>query len=322
MILKKPDFKFKQIAMVYSERGVRCQLKIRNGNIAFLKDQKVVNQIPTDRANLILVVGDISISSYLIKHAKKNGVTMSLLDYNLRPISSLSSGAEGNYILRSQQYKMSESHQLIIAKGLIEIKLSNQEKLASYVSGNNLSLFDRKLLGSIVEVKSLLGIEGSAARSYFGVIFSNLDNFHRIPRAKLDKTNLLLDVGYSMLFNFVEALANSYGFDLYKGVYHQTFFERKSLVCDLVEPFRPIIDKELVKMIDFDKIFDDDFIKRHDGSFGLKWQSAKKYQMIFMKAILDRKMEMFDLIRSVYYLHFDQTKELFIFDLDKKRAQQ
>ena len=322
MILKKPDFKFKQIAMVYSERGVRCQLKIRNGNIAFLKDQKVVNQIPTDRANLILVVGDISISSYLIKHAKKNGVTMSLLDYNLRPISSLSSGAEGNYILRSQQYKMSESHQLIIAKGLIEIKLSNQEKLASYVSGNNLGLFDRKLLGSIVEVKSLLGIEGSAARSYFGVIFSNLDNFHRIPRAKLDKTNLLLDVGYSMLFNFVEALANSYGFDLYKGVYHQTFFERKSLVCDLVEPFRPIIDKELVKMIDFDKIFDDDFIKRHDGSFGLKWQSAKKYQMIFMKAILDRKMEMLDLIRSVYYLHFDQTKELFIFDLDKKRAQQ
>ena len=96
MILKKPDFKFKQIAMVYSERGVRCQLKIRNGNIAFLKDQKVVNQIPTDRANLILVVGDISISSYLIKHAKKNGVTMSLLDYNLRPISSLSSGAKGN----------------------------------------------------------------------------------------------------------------------------------------------------------------------------------------------------------------------------------
>lgn len=69
-----------------------------------------------------------------------------------------------------------------------------------------------------------------------------------MPRTRADIPNLLMDIGYTFIYNFVEANLNLYGFDIYKGFYHQLFFERKSLVCDLVEPFRCLIDKQIRKM--------------------------------------------------------------------------
>ena len=40
----------------------------------------------------------------------------------------------------------------------------------------------------------------------------------------------------------MESYIKMFGFDLYVGVYHRLWFKRKSLVCDLIEPFRCIID--------------------------------------------------------------------------------
>ena len=45
------------------------------------------------------------------------------------------------------------------------------------------------------------------------------------------------------LFNFIECFLRMYGFDLYVGVFHRLWFKRKSLVCDVMEPFRCIIDR-------------------------------------------------------------------------------
>ncbi len=41
-----------------------------------------------------------------------------------------------------------------------------------------------------------------------------------------------------------------YGFDVFCGVLHRQFYMRKSLVCDVIEPFRPIIDLQIRKAND------------------------------------------------------------------------
>ena len=45
---------------------------------------------------------------------------------------------------------------------------------------------------------------------------------------KSDVLNVTLDIGYSILFNFMESFIRMFGFDLYVGVFHRLWFKRKS----------------------------------------------------------------------------------------------
>ena len=55
-------------------------------------------------------------------------------------------------------------------------------------------------------------------------------------------------------FNCMDSLLRLYGFDTYKGFYHKLFFQRKSLACDVMEPFRCVIDKQILKAFNLGQI--------------------------------------------------------------------
>jgi len=103
-------------------------------------------------------------------------------------------------------------------------------------------------ISDVEAVDSLRGLEGNASKLFFSAYFKEIGRHRRAPRTKEDILNLLLDIGYSYLYRFIESNLNLYGFDIYKGFYHTLFFERKSLVCDLVEPWRCIMEKKIRKM--------------------------------------------------------------------------
>jgi len=128
----------------------------------------------------------------------------------------------------------------------------------------------------------------------------------RKPRCKNDILNLLLDIGYHYLFNFIEANLELYGFDTYCGVYHKFFFQRKSLVCDIIEPFRCIIDRRLRKSFNLNQINPDDFGFKN-GQYFIKREFNKKYTKIFLKEILKHKEPIF-LYAQTYYRSFVKDK--------------
>ena len=111
-----------------------------------------------------------------------------------------------------------------------------------------------------------------------------------------------------MLFNFIETIIRYYGFDLYKGFYHTDYWIRKSLVCDLIEPFRPIIDETVVTCIRQRKIVPGDFYNKK-GSLELEKKKWPGYQIYFANAILNRKEDIFMFIRN-YYRAFSNTKDI------------
>ena len=78
------------------------------------------------------------------------------------------------------------------------------------------------------DFNSLLGIEGNMAKLYFGTLFQSHNWNGRTPRAKTDITNLLLDIGYTYLFNFVDSLLKLYGFDTYSRALLYSVFEIKN----------------------------------------------------------------------------------------------
>ena len=103
--------------------------------------------------------------------------------------------------------------------------------------------------------EELLGIEGNAARLYFGAFDGmlkagdkaetpegfRLDFEGRNRRPPRDPVNALLSLGYSMLTKDLTIACYSVGFDPMMGYYHQPRFGRPALALDLMEPFRPLI---------------------------------------------------------------------------------
>lgn len=95
----------------------------------------------------------------------------------------------------------------------------------------------------------LRGLEGSAARAYFGgytALFAPQLNFAgRNRRPPRDPVNACLSLGYTLLhFDAVRA-AQGAGLDPLLGFYHRPSFGRESLACDLIEPLRPAVDEWL-----------------------------------------------------------------------------
>lgn len=166
-----------------------------------------------------------------------------------------------------------------------------------------------KLQSGTLDMNTIMGIEGSAARVYFPQMFNNVKWKGRKPRIKCDYVNAALDIGYTILFNIMDALINCYGFDEYYGVLHRCFYMRKSLVCDLMEPLRPVIDYALRKAINLQQIKEEDFEVR-DKRYMLEWKKSPQYTQIFLKAILGYRDEMFSYIQGYYRAFMKQKAAL------------
>lgn len=157
---------------------------------------------------------------------------------------------------------------------------------------------------SACNTSELMGIEGYASKVFFASFFKPMEWNRREPRCKRDIYNLLLDIGYTYLFNFIEAMLGLYGFDVYCGVHHKFFYQRKSLVCDLIEPFRCIIDQRLRKAYNLKQIKEEDFITKN-GMYYLEYKNQKHYTSLFLKDILGRKEEIFLFIQRFYRWFMD-----------------
>jgi len=312
-MLSRPDFMAKQMLFIESDSSKKLRLK--NSNLILTdENNKISLQHPCSKIFMVFILGEFSITSVLIKNAKKYAVPIVFLNHNLKPYFSILPDNKGNFLLRKKQY--SNSNDLEIAKHIIRNKVKNQVSLMNSLryktvkEKNNISKI-KKLFREINNVQSsqeLLGVEGTASKLFFETYFKNLDFSGRKPRCKDDIFNLLLDIGYYYLFNFIEANLELYGFDTYCGFYHKLFFQRKSLVCDLVEPFRCIIDRRIRKSFNLKQINKDDFYFKN-GQFYVKRDFNKKYSQLFLKEILQQKEKIFLYIQS-YYRSFIKEKEI------------
>ncbi len=313
-MLTLPDFKEKQILFI-DTRSHEGETKIRfqNDNLVFLKDEKIINRASCHKIFTIFIIGEITITSGIIKNALRYGISIFFLTSNFKVYAEIGSKGEANFLLRMQQYKTLVEKELKLAKFLVKNKLKNQARLLE-------KKIEKEIIIKIEKSEneeSLRGIEGNYAKEFFKIYFKKLKWQRREPRTKLDINNLLLDIGYTQIFNFIDSLLRLYGFDTYKGVYHKLFFARKSLSCDIEEPFRSIIDKALLKAFNLGKINNDDF-KFKDGGFILPWENSFKYSRIFSEAIMDRKEEIYNFIQA-YYRHImrDEDNDLIEFNINK-----
>lgn len=311
-MLSAPDFKQKQIIFAMLSHGEK--LSFKNDNIVITNSEGIRYQSTCYKLFAVFIVGHITITTGLLQRAKKFGFSIVLLTHGLSPYGSWFAKAEGNVLLRRKQYNYQS---LEIAQHIVANKIASQidflrkrrkksPELKEVIK--KLNTYQQRLPDNGLTLQDLLGIEGIASRIYFPQMFDNINWQGRKPRVKHDIVNVLLDIGYTQLFNIIDALLNLYGFDVYQGVYHQTFYQRKSLVCDLVEPFRPIIDQAIRNAYNLGQINEKDF-SLVQNQYRIIGKPAQPYIALLLKAILAEKDIIFLYIQS-YYRAFMQDKAI------------
>ena len=302
-MITRPDFEKKQILFVFPNQGDKMSFK--NDNIVIVdSDKKIKHQSTCYRLFMVCIVGDITLTTGIIRRSRKFGFTICLMTSSMKLYQILGSTMEGNTLLHKKQYTYSG---LSIARHLVKNKINNQ-KLA--IKKLRIKTDDAKdVIASLEnfanrteecnELSELLGLEGNSAKLYFREVFSTVDWKGRQPRIKSDYINCSLDIGYTILFNFIDALLGIYDFDTYYGVLHKNFYMRKSIVCDIMEPFRPIIDLKTRKSINYGQI-NEDLFQIDNKRVELSWKHSTKVTQLYLEAILERKDEIFLYIQGYY----------------------
>lgn len=302
-MLNVNDFSKKQIIVLLANQGDK--LSFSNDNIVVRdKDGKIKHQSTCYRLFMIFIVGNISITSGLIQRSKKFGFAICLMSTTFKVYEVLGGRMEGNTLLRKHQYAYSETD---IGRKIEQNKIINQTEVLKQIrnkseylkEGINLLENLSSTLESETDYLTIMGIEGNAAKIYFPRMFENVKWNGRKPRIKNDYINVTLDIGYTMLFNIVDAILQVYGFDTYYGVFHKCFYMRKSLVCDIMEPMRPIIDYSVRKAINLGQCKEEHF-EEYNRRWCLKYKNNPAYIQFLMTSILEFKNDIFMYIQKYY----------------------
>lgn len=305
----RKDIEFKTIFVIncIKERNLR----VSNGEL-LLQEQddggglKILTKLPFQKILALFVIGHITITTPLIDKCQKFNVAIIVVKPNLRPVFYWSNTAEANFLLRQRQYDMN-NNDISIAKIIVRNKIKNQLALLSRTRKKDIVTMSAKigcekaliLLEQIEEYESLLGLEGSVAKQFFGAYFQKFKWEKRLPRTKNDFINTSLDIGYTLLFNYIECFVRMFGFDLYVGVYHRLWFRRKSLICDLMEPFRSLIDHAVLIGLGRNQIQAKDFLLVK-GEYHLKYEKSAEYYKFFFDILIEKKSDFFKYIQSYY----------------------
>ncbi len=172
-----------------------------------------------------------------------------------------------NIHLRRRQFAIADLDGLPIAASMIHGKIRNCRTMLMRNGRPRTEKAVSTLAGLAVEARrahtigTLLGIEGAAARLYYGAFPTMLRPPQDMPgqpfsfegrnrRPPQDPVNAVLSFLYAMLVKDCTATLWGIGFDPYLGVLHRPQFGRPALALDLAEEFRPLIaDSVALKLV-------------------------------------------------------------------------
>jgi len=194
-----------------------------------------------------------------------------------------------NIFLRRTQFRLADQEWFArsLARRLVAGKIRNQRTMLqrNHVEPRGESLLGMRQMAEQAEraqsLEELLGIEGNAARIYFGEFAGMIkteeddtaaveqfrfDFAGRNRRPPRDAVNALLSLAYSLLGKDLTIACYAVGFDPYLGFYHQPRFGRPALALDLMEPFRPLIaDSAVLSAINTRMVTPRDFVQAGPG---------------------------------------------------------
>ncbi len=264
-------------------------------------------QVPVLNLSAIVCFGQVSCSPFLMGLCAERGVTLAFLSEQGRFLARIHGPAHGNVLLRREQYRRSdqEAGAVSIVRGVLAGKIANSRVVLlralrdrpTQDGGGALKTAADELARQLGEVASgtsldtLRGIEGLAARTYFGVfdhlITQQRGDFRfqgRSRRPPLDNVNALLSFLYTLVRHDIVGALEGVGLDPAVGFLHRDRPGRPSLALDLLEEFRAYLaDRLALSMINLRQLSARDFVRSESGAVSMTEQGRKELLVAYQK---------------------------------------
>jgi CRISPR-associated protein Cas1 len=252
----------------------------------------------TTRARLpnishVSIFGNAQMTTQALRETMERGITISFLSTGGWFYGRATGISSNNIELRVAQHRIMSDPDacLVLARGVVASKIRNSRTMLrrNHEKPDEVVLFELEQLAKKSEnassLGSLLGFEGTAARSYFGAFSGMLkgaaattfDLDGRNRRPPRDPVNAMLSLGYSLLTKELAQTIASAGLDPLLGFFHQPRFGRPALALDLMEEFRPIVaDSTVMSALNNGVVTPSDFVM-HPTGVSLKPGGRKRF---------------------------------------------
>lgn len=276
-------------------------IKLDGNTLAFYANGEKEGTAPITPLKRVIAVGNMTIESSVLQRLSDEGVSMIFLSgRRLRFCGMLHGRLHNNGMLRLKQYEKSlsdfcielskeiVSKKLVAQLTLLQDAVKKRQDLRLDVTRSIRVIEETiiKLNDQMPEMLTLMGLEGGSSAAYFKAytkLFPNSLKFKkRTRRPPEDPVNAMLSLCYTLLHFETVREIEAIGLDPTIGFYHKFEYGRESLACDLVEIYRPVVDR-FVWMLFSDRIFRDRdfaFEEERPGCY-LKKESRKVFYSLY-----------------------------------------
>lgn len=208
----------------------------------------VVKTIPIEDIGLVVLdCPQITVTEGLLEALLENNCAVVTCDKMHLPVGLLLP-LYGNKV-QTERYAEQIAASLPLKKQLwqqtVQCKIRNQAAMLKYVTG----VEARNMLIWADSVKSgdADNLEGRAAAFYWKTLF--VDN-PRFTRGDEDIVNVMLNYGYAIVRAIVARALVGAGLIPTLGIHHHNRYDAYCLADDIMEPYRPYVDKLVVEVVE------------------------------------------------------------------------
>lgn len=294
-----------------------CQSAVSRGAVSSLTDESAsIQEIPWTNIGRIVVTGRARFSGSVIYRAMTHRIPVAFIDVLGRLKGQFRPEYEPTGDLRRQAELLSHdaTFQLAIASNLIAAKIRNSFVLLrrNRVESPELRAYEHTARGTR-SLDSLRGVEGAAAREYFTKIATLVSPFAftgRRYRPSPDPVNVMLSLGYTLMYNRISSALTIKGFDPCIGFYHQGRGRHAALASDLMEHLRHLVDRTVLAMIHRGEITPSHFTFRNGDVAGCRMSGegfrlfVERFESTMNTRFTDRRRK-----KMSYYAYLDETSD-------------
>lgn len=234
-----------------------AQLEIRlpevekNDTLSELFKASAVKQVPIEDIGVVVLDNKrITITQGALGALLDNNVVVITCDEHRMP-SGLMLPLSGN-TTQSERFRHQIDASLPLKKQLwqqtIQAKISNQRSVLK--TCKNLECGNMEAWAKQVKSGDSDNLEGRAAAFYWQNLFGNIEGFRR-DREGVPPNNLL-NYGYAILRAVVARSLVGSGLIPTLGIHHHNRYNAYCLADDIMEPYRPYVDKLVAELVDSD----------------------------------------------------------------------
>ncbi len=223
----------------------KAYLHLKHHQLLIDQQNKIVEQVPVeDLGILILQHPAIVLTQQVIIACQKNNVVIVFCDDKHLPYSVILPIAEShtlhNKILK-QQMIITEPIRKRLWQQIVQAKIQQQEKTLAVLNKQSTHL---QRLAKQVKTGDSGNCEAIAAQAYWKLLFGK--DFRR--NTDLEGINSLLNYGYAILRAMLARSICGAGLHPTLGLFHKNQYNPLCLADDLMEPFRPWVDRKVYLM--------------------------------------------------------------------------